>query len=75
MSVQHFYSDSSFAIDLIADTYKTDDINEIYRRCNTELNIPVCKSEIYDYLNRTDDLEKKSNSIQMKDHFKEEEYA
>ena len=68
-----FYSEEAFVISLIADTYKTSDIDLIKHKAKEDLDTELSKAEIYDYLNHSEDYELESRSISMREHFKEYE--
>lgn len=60
------YKESTFAIDLIKDAYNITDPVEIVDKVNECLNVNVTVSEVIDYLNLEEDIEKESWSINSK---------
>lgn len=71
MAITH-YSEETFAIDLIGDVYKTTDPVEIIAKSQEILDISLTVSEVLDYLTRTEDFEKESSSVHMRELFNEQ---
>lgn len=69
MTNSTYYSEVQFSIDLIRDAYKTNDINLIKRKLESDLHMNVSKSQIKDVLNYTEDYEKESRTVKMKQIF------
>lgn len=70
MITNFYYSEKTFAIDLIQEAYNIHRPTDIVAKAEEILSIDVTLAEVMDYLNHTEDLEKESRSIQMADHFK-----
>jgi len=68
---KQFFTESSFAIDIIADVYKTNDPIEIVEKCKDILDITLTIGEVLDYLCHTEDYESESNKVTMKRFFNE----
>ena len=68
-----FDSEEAFVISLIVDAYKTEDIDLIKHKAETDLDTKLSKAQIYDYLHHTEDYELASRSVSMREHFKEYE--
>lgn len=68
------YNEKHFCIDLIVDAYKTNKPSFISLKIKEDLNENVSPSEVYDYLNHTEDFEKASNSVAMSDIFDRDAY-
>jgi hypothetical protein len=66
-----YYSEDTFAIDLVRDAYKIKHPVKIAEKVKEVLDIHVSVSQVMDYLNYTEDFESTSNSISMKDLFDE----
>jgi len=64
-----FYSEKVFAIDIISDIYKTTNPEKIQKESKELLDIYLSISEIKDYFNYTEDFEKESYTISMKQIF------
>lgn len=68
-----YHSENAFIIDIIQEVYNTKDVDEIKYRAKEDLLTELSRSEILDYINHSEDYEMISNSISMKEHFKEYE--
>ena len=68
------YNEKHFCIDLVVDTYKTSKPSFVAMKVKEDLGEIVTPSEVYDYLNATEDFEKASNSISSSDIFDRDVY-
>lgn len=64
-----YYTEKTFCIDLISEHYKTVNPEKIVQLCKEILDVELKISDVLDYLNLTEDFEKESRFIQMKDIF------
>lgn len=69
-----YYSEETFAIDLISEAYATSNPLKIIDLANEVLSIKLSEAEVKDYLNYTEDFEKESRFVSMANHFKEQEH-
>lgn len=64
-----YYNEKQFAIDMIMDAYGIDNPEEIVKKCKSDLDIKVTTSHVLDYINYTEDFEKKSWTISSREIF------
>jgi len=67
-----YYSELSFSIDLIRDSYKTNDLALIRRKLKSDLSMKVNIEDIKACINRTEECESKSQELTMRKLFNEQ---
>lgn len=70
MAITH-YTEKSFAIELIGETYHTTDPVLIVAKVKETMDLDLTVSEVMDHLTLTEDFEHASNSIEMRQIFNE----
>lgn len=67
-----YYSELSFSIDLIRDSYQTNDLALIRRKLRSDLSMRVDVEDIEACINRTEECESKSQKLTMRKLFNEQ---